>query len=106
MSTQDLQRCIDACLQCLQDCERALGACLAQPQFAEAIRILQDCADICQLCIYLMLRNSNFHAKACQICAEVCLQCAETCSGIELEACRKTVLSSRHCAELCQQMSA
>jgi hypothetical protein len=67
------------------------------------IRLLQDCAEICQTAANFMIRNSDILPAICNACAEVCLKCAEACEGLRedylMEACAE---ACRQCAEFCQ----
>lgn len=106
----ELQDCINACLDCHSICLEAVAHCLQKGgRHAEAghIRLLLDCAEICQTSANFMLRGSTLHKRTCAVCAEVCEQCAASCEqfgGDELmtacaEACRR-------CAESCRRMAA
>ena len=103
----DSQDCIEACTQCAQVClQAAMNHCLEQggEHVAPAhLRLMMDCADICQLSARLQLGSSEFAEDFCALCAEVCLACADSCdtlSGMEdcAEACRQ-------CAASCETMS-
>lgn len=107
--SQDIQQCIDECLNCHRICLETVQHCLqkggehAKP---EQIVLLLDCAEVCQTSANFMLRGSDLHQRTCAVCAEVCSRCAESCEalgGKELEACAK---ACRSCAESCEQMAA
>ncbi len=73
--TSQLSACIEACLQCLQDCEYFLSACLSSDMvqmMANCIKTCRDCTDLCALCARFMSRNSDLHAQLCAVCAEAC----------------------------------
>src|SRR6476469_6264155 len=77
--TDDMQMCIQNCLQCSQVCEQMIQHCLGKGGVhseASHIRLLQDCADICALSAKFMMRKSDLHTRTCSVCAEVCLACA------------------------------
>src|SRR5215510_2369194 len=71
------------------------------------IRLLQDCAEICQITANFMIRNSDILPAICSACAEICLKCAEVCEWLRddylLEACAE---ACRQCAEFCQMRMA
>jgi|SRR5215510_5287383 len=66
------------------------------------IRLLQDCAEICQTTANFMIRNSDILPAICNACAEICLKCAEACELLDndylMEACAE---ACRQCAEFC-----
>ncbi|EKF05825.1 hypothetical protein FDUTEX481_00684 [Tolypothrix sp. PCC 7601] len=79
------------------------------------IRLLLDCAEICETSANFMLRTSQLHAHTCGVCAEVCQRCAENCvdaqrladrhrmgNDAQMKACADMC---RRCAESCRQMS-
>lgn len=104
----DMEECIRNCSQCHQTCERMIEHCLnkggvhANPQH---IKILIDCAQICQTSADFMLRNSHLHGATCRACAEVCEACAESCEQMNdddsMQAC---IDVCRKCADSCQKM--
>jgi hypothetical protein len=71
------------------------------------IRLLQDCAEICAVSADFMLRQSEFHPQTCQICADICEQCALSCEQMNdddmMQAC---VDACRTCAKSCGEMGA
>ncbi|HXJ03080.1 MAG TPA: four-helix bundle copper-binding protein, partial [Micropepsaceae bacterium] len=76
--------------QCIEDALRCHAVCLAtamteclemggdhvRPQH---YRLMMDCAAICQLAADLMLHKSQFHSRACGLCADICEACAKDC---------------------------
>jgi hypothetical protein len=77
-------------------------------QHAEAahIRLLLDCAEICQTSANFMLRGSDLHSRICAVCAEICDRCAQDCERFEgdqqMQACAQ---ACHRCAESCRQMA-
>jgi hypothetical protein len=107
---EQLQQCIKECLNCHSACLAMVTYCLQKGgTHAEQnhIRLLLDCAEICQTSENFMLRVSPFHKRTCGICAEICIQCAQDCARFgddaQMQACADTC---RRCAESCQQMAA
>lgn len=106
----DMRDCIQACQRCHNICLETIMHCLrmgdehAEP---EHIRLLMDCAEICQTSANFMLRTSNLHGLTCEICAEICERCARDCDRFVddtmMQACAQTC---RNCAESCRQMAA
>jgi hypothetical protein len=105
----DMQQCIQECLNCHSICLATVPHCLemgdahASPQH---IGLLLDCAEICQTSANFMLRGSALHARTCGICAEVCEQCAQDCERMgddaQMRACAE---QCRRCADSCRRMA-
>lgn len=91
-----------ACLETLRDCLERGGAHVAPAH----VRLLLDCAEICQMTANFMLRGSAVHGIACGACAKVCERCAESCETIsgdsKMAACAETC---RACAKSCREMA-
>ncbi|MBE3561957.1 MAG: four-helix bundle copper-binding protein [Ktedonobacteraceae bacterium] len=109
-TNQAMQECIKECTNCHTICEYTAAYCLqlGGPHAApEHQRILRDCAQICHVSADFMLRGSPLHAAVCGVCAQVCVQCAESCERIgggdaQMKACADLC---RRCAESCRQMA-
>lgn len=107
---QQMQECIQNCINCASVCSQTLNYCLEMGgRHAEAmhIKILMDCAEICQTSASFMLRGSQFHGKVCGVCAEVCKACAQFCQHLgaddsQMQACAD---ECNRCAQSCQQMA-
>jgi hypothetical protein len=63
------------------------------------IRLLQDCAEICQTSANFMLRVSDFHGSTCEVCAEDCERFTDD------EMMQQCAQSCRSCAESCREMA-
>lgn len=105
--TQDMQNCIDECLQCYQTCTReAMNHCLeAGGKHVEPkhFRLMMNCAEMCRTAADFMLSNSALCARICAACAEVCESCAQNCEEVgDMDDC---VQECRRCAQSCLQMS-
>lgn len=104
-----MQECIQNCLNCHSICIATVTHCLnlggthASPQH---IRLLLDCAEICQTSANFMLRGSDFHMLTCAACAEICRQCADSCAQMGDDATMLACADAcRRCADSCQQMA-
>ena len=106
---EGLQRCIDECQSCHDICVETTAHCLSQGgRHAEAdhISTLLDCAEICAVSANFMLRDSRFHRRTCEVCAEVCDACAKSCEAVgDDDAMRRCAEECRRCAESCRQMA-
>ena len=110
MMPSAMQECIKNCLECYQICSHVAEHCLkkggkhADPKH---IKLLEDCAKICNLSADFMLRRSEFHTSTCGACAEVCNACAESCEALAsddpmMKACAE---ACKKCASSCSSMA-
>ena len=104
----DMERCIQACLECHAICVSSVPHCLkkggkhAEPNH---VRLLADCAQICITSADFMLRGSPLHAHTCAACAAVCAECAAECDKMgEDPMMQRCAESCRRCAESCKRM--
>jgi len=105
----EMLKCIEVCLDCHRACTETIPYCLQQGgMHAEAnhIRLMMDCAEICQTSANFMLRGSDLHVHTCAACAEVCERCADDCARMaddpRMAACAE---ECRRCAQSCRQMA-
>ncbi len=108
--SEDARQCIQACLDFYRICLESVAYCLqmggrhAEPAH---IRLLLDCADICQTSASFMLRGSDLHGRICAVCADVCERCAADCERFGDDArMRACAEACRRCAESCRRMAA
>ncbi len=106
---EEMKQCIQNCLDCHSVCLNTLTYCLQQGGMHSElphIRLMLDCAEICQTSANFMLRGSEMHIRTCAICTEICLKCAEDCDRMsEDEQMKACAQMCRTCAETCRQMS-
>jgi len=109
MNEQHMDECIKNCTECHSVCVQTLTYCLSKGgrhAGLDHIRLLLDCAQICQTSADYMLRESSLHTRTCGICAEVCEQCARDCEQFGDDARMKQCADvCRRCAQSCQQMA-
>lgn len=104
----EMRHCIEMCTECHGVCVATLTQCLqhggkhAEPAH---VRLLLDCAEICQTSANFMLRGSELHGRTCGVCAEVCERCAQDCARFDEEFMKRCADVCRRCAESCRQMS-
>lgn len=102
-SSERMQQCIRDCQTCSQVCLETVTHCLqkggkhAEPQH---IRLLMDCAEICQTSANFMIRGSIYHGRTCGVCAEICEACADSCASFTDD------VEMQHCAEVCRTCAA
>lgn len=106
----DMKQCIGECTRCHQVCTATVQHCLGmRGKHAEPdhIRLMLDCAQICQVSAGFMLRGSDLHKKTCGVCAVVCKKCAADCARMgEDRMMKKCADQCRKCAEICAKMAA
>lgn len=99
----EIQKCMEDCHQCHMACLQMaeMGGKHTEPAH---MRLMLDCAEICQTAMNFMARASAHHAVVCEACAEVCRACAASCERVgDMDDCMQACL---RCAESCEQMSA
>nr|ADN17555.1 protein of unknown function DUF326 [Gloeothece verrucosa PCC 7822] len=105
----EMRQCIENCLDCHSVCLNTVFYCLekgGKHSDTAHIRLMLDCAEICQISANFMLRGSDLHSRTCGICADICSRCAADCQSMgddsQMTACADMC---RRCAETCEQMS-
>ena len=102
--------CLETCLNCHRVCSETLShGWQLGGHYAEAahLRVLADCADICQTSASFLMRGSERHVSLCAVCAEICTRCAEDCERFADDEWMKVCAQAcRRCAEACQVMAA
>jgi hypothetical protein len=105
----EMRDCIDNCTACHYACLETVTHCLMEGgRHAEAahIRLLIDCAEICQTSANFMVRGSDMHQATCRACAELCERCAESCAQFtDDEFMLQCAQICRRCAESCRRMA-
>ena len=106
---QDVQDCIELCIDCHKACMETAIYCLQQGgKHAEAnhVRLMFDCAEICQTAANFMQRGSDLHHHTCAACAAICQRCAEDCERMSDDSRMATCAETcQRCADSCQRMS-
>lgn len=107
--TDEMRRCAEQCRECHEVCVETIHHCLEQGgRHVEAghVRLLLDCAQICDTSGDFLLRGSDLHTETCRACAEVCTRCAESCERVGGDDVMKRCAEiCRRCAESCRQMA-
>lgn len=107
---QDMQLCIQNCLDCHSICLATAMHCLdmgGKHAAREHITTLLACAEICQTSANFMLMQSPLHAQTCAVCADACARCAAECERLangdqQMLACADVC---RRCAGSCREMA-
>lgn len=104
-----MQDCIQACQACHNICVETTQHCLqmgGEHTRPEHIRLMLDCAEICQTSANFMLRGSALHAYTCGACAEVCERCAQDCARFTDDpTMQRCAEACRSCARSCRDMA-
>ena len=107
--SQRMQECIQECQNCHNICLETTIHCLemgGEHISSEHIRLLTDCAEICQISANFMLRASDLHTSTCSACAEVCERCAQSCEQFtDDEMMQECAEACRSCAQSCHEMA-
>lgn len=104
-----MKESLEACLACYQSCTQLITHCLqkgGKHAGLKHIRLLQDCAQICQLSADFMIRDSDFKNASCDMCAKICNECAVSCEAFgDDEMMRACAEVCRKCAKSCLEMT-
>jgi hypothetical protein len=96
------KECRQICLETLEYCKSKGGEHASE----EHLKLLEDCAKICETSADFMERGSDHHSKVCAVCADICDKCAESCEMMEDdEQMQKCAQICRECAESCRGMT-
>ena len=109
-SDDEMQKCIELCQDCHALCVQTIGHCLkigGRHAAPEHIRLLQDCADLCETTAHYLIRGSSLHERICGLCAEVCRQCADNCLQVagDDQMVKKCAEMCKTCAGSCERMA-
>lgn len=95
------QDCGSICTHAAQYCLEMGGSHVS----ATHMRMLQDCADICEATSKLLLRSSPQITQMMSVCASLCEQCAASCDKLTGDTQMKTCADEcRRCAAACRQI--
>ena len=100
----DFAECIENCTECHRVCLETMQYCLrlgGEHAAMTHIRLLADCAQICQTSADFMMRGSELHQEICAACAEVCSRCGNNCALIDADDAQL-----QECAEVCLRCAA
>ena len=107
--TAEMRECIEECTACHCACLDAVMHCLMEGGDHAApahIRLLLDCAEICQTTANFMVRGSDMHMAMNQACADICERCAEACARFtDDEFMQQCAQICRKCAQACRTMA-
>lgn len=109
-SDDEMKQCIQLCQDCHALCLQTVDHCLklgGRHAAADHIRLLLDCADMCETTAHYLLRGSSFHERICRLCADVCRQCGENCGQLagDDELLKRCAELCRRCGGSCERMA-
>lgn len=100
--------CIAACTDCHQVCVETIASGVQQGgpgAHLLHLRLLMDCATMCDATRDLMLRSSDFAHQIGRLCAEVCERAAASCERVGGDDMQRCTQACRRCAEACGGMT-
>ncbi|OPJ58179.1 hypothetical protein CLORY_37430 [Clostridium oryzae] len=107
MVANKYQACIDACEKCAQTCYECFEACINEPDLntrRNCVKMLIECARICETSAALMSMNGMLAIEQCKMCADICDSCEKECRLYQDEHCQKCADVCRICASECRRM--
>jgi hypothetical protein len=107
-ATNAYQKCIGACTRCAQACYECLEACLNEQDVqarTKCIKMLVECARICEMSVAGMSSNARFAKQHCALCATVCEACARECRMFKDRHCQECAAECDTCVKECRNMA-
>lgn len=105
MANEHYQKCIAACLRCVESCSQCCGSASDESKALRAACMRFDCAQICRLAIELMNRDSEFVEEVCGVCAAICEACSQEHARDANEHCQQCAELCRRCASECRAIA-
>jgi len=97
----DLQTCLDSCLQCLVACELCATACLEEEDskaMTRCIRLNRICAELCALTARAIALRSDLMRQVCALCVLACWSCGKECAKhSHADYCKRCAAACRRC---------
>ena len=103
---EQTRRCVDRCRETYEGCQVAIAHILeGDGQGKERqVRLLTDCAEICETCASFLLRRSGRHAIVCRACADICDAVSGEFGTYGDELMAALIDICRECAKACKDM--
>ena len=105
---EPLRSCIERCSDCHDVCTEAIAGFLQggspHGQYL-LVRLLSDCAQLCDTTRDFMLRSSDLYRQIARLCAELCERCAQACERQGGELLVRCAEECRRCAESCRAVA-
>lgn len=103
----EYQACLDACHKCVQICQECFRLCLEEQDVKSrehCILDLMDCVDACSMAGCAISRRSKHLKQICEMCANICDECAKECSKFNDDHTRMCADVCHKCADECRKM--
>jgi hypothetical protein len=100
--------CIEACNHCANSCEFCGSLCLREDSVKVLLKCIElcfYCADVCRFALKYLSCDSSFGKEIIQYCAKVCDDCAKECEKHEMDHCKKCAVVCLECSKVCQEMA-
>ena len=106
----EMNKCIRICQDCHALCTKMIEHCLklgGRHATPDHIRLMTDCAQMCETTAHYLIRGSSLHGRMCGLCAEVCRQCGDNCQQLagDDQMVKQCVELCRSCAGSCERMA-
>ena len=95
---------VEICMRAYQECTEALQYCLQHgDDHADLhhLKLLQTCAELTHATARLMMIQSPYQHALCEVCVQVCLECAKSCEELNDKALTDCAYACVQCAEAC-----
>lgn len=107
---EEMTKCIQLCQDCHALCVRTIQHCLTlggRHAAPDHMRLLLDCAEMCETTAHYLLRGSPYHERMCGLCAEMCRQCGDSCMKIagDDQLLKQCADMCTRCADSCERMA-
>lgn len=106
--TEEMQTCLEACTNTQKMCLDMISYCMKQDEKhrdMHLICMMRDCAEMCLLCINMIMDGSEFMGRTSALCAEMCERCAIACEHFSGDAKMMECATMFHtCATSCKTM--
>lgn len=109
-TNDEMDKCIRICQDCHALCTKMIEHCLmlgGKHAAPDHIRLMIDCAQLCETTAQYLIRGSSLHGRMCGLCAEACRQCADNCQQLagDDQMVKQCVELCRSCAGSCERMA-
>lgn len=95
--------------KCANACDHCAASCLQESHVEKMVVCIlldMECSTMCKAAAKLLQLGSDHSNAACQLCADICIACANECEKHDNEHCRKCAATCRDCAEQCMAPAA
>lgn len=108
--TTVLDEMFEECTKNCTDCSNICALTAVEPDVlergtVEQLKLLVNCAEICETSLDFLKTRSVYHRAVCRACSEVCDGCAQMCEQSGIDAMVKCAQVCRKCAESCSRMA-